>query len=79
MRSCRTNSERRSEAASGRILAINVASRIEDANKTLGARFLMSEALFNQVPQVLRVVRHLPSSWCRSLPCRVLGQVSDNP
>jgi class 3 adenylate cyclase/hemoglobin-like flavoprotein len=31
--------------------AINIASRIEDANKTLGTRFLMSEELFNQVPQ----------------------------
>jgi class 3 adenylate cyclase/hemoglobin-like flavoprotein len=31
--------------------AMNIASRIEDANKTLGTRFLMSEALFNQVPQ----------------------------
>ena len=28
---------------------MNVASRIEDANKTLGTTFLMSEALFNQV------------------------------
>jgi class 3 adenylate cyclase len=31
--------------------AINVASRIQDANKTLGTRFLMSEALFDQVLQ----------------------------
>ena len=31
--------------------AMNIASRIEGANKTLGTRFLMSEALFNQVPQ----------------------------
>jgi class 3 adenylate cyclase/hemoglobin-like flavoprotein len=30
--------------------AINVGSRIEGANKMLGTRFLMSEALFNQVP-----------------------------
>jgi class 3 adenylate cyclase/hemoglobin-like flavoprotein len=30
--------------------AMNVASRIEDANKTLGTRFLVSEALFDQVP-----------------------------
>jgi class 3 adenylate cyclase len=37
--------------------AINVASRIEDANKTLGTRFLMSEALFNQVPQAPVKVR----------------------
>lgn len=29
---------------------INVCSRIESANKTLGTRFLMSEALFDQVP-----------------------------
>jgi hemoglobin-like flavoprotein len=28
---------------------MNIASRIEDANKTLGTTFLMSEALFNQV------------------------------
>lgn len=31
--------------------AMNVASRIQDANKTLGTRFLVSELLFNQVPQ----------------------------
>ncbi len=31
--------------------AINVASRIQDTNKTLGTKFLLSEALFNQVPQ----------------------------
>jgi class 3 adenylate cyclase/hemoglobin-like flavoprotein len=31
--------------------AMNVASRIEGANKTLGTRFLVSEALFDQVPQ----------------------------
>jgi class 3 adenylate cyclase/hemoglobin-like flavoprotein len=37
--------------------AINVASRIEDANKMLGTRFLMSEALFNQVPQAPVKVR----------------------
>ena len=37
--------------------AINVASRIEDANKTLGTRFLMSEALFNHVPQAPVQVR----------------------
>lgn len=37
--------------------AINVASRIEDANKTLGTRFLMSEALFHQVPQAPVKVR----------------------
>jgi len=37
--------------------AINVASRIEDANKTLGTRFLMSEALFSQVPQAPVKVR----------------------
>jgi hemoglobin-like flavoprotein len=29
--------------------AMNIASRIEDANKTLGTRFLVSEALFDQV------------------------------
>ncbi len=29
--------------------AMNVAGRIEDANKTLGTRFLVSETLFNQV------------------------------
>ena len=37
--------------------AMNIASRIEDANKTLGTRFLMSEALFNQVPQAPVQVR----------------------
>jgi class 3 adenylate cyclase/hemoglobin-like flavoprotein len=31
--------------------AMNTASRIQEANKTLGTRFLMSEALFNQIPQ----------------------------
>ena len=31
--------------------AMNTASRIEDANKTLGTRFLVSEVLFNHVPQ----------------------------
>jgi class 3 adenylate cyclase/hemoglobin-like flavoprotein len=30
--------------------AINVASRIEEANKTLGTRFLVSEVLFSQIP-----------------------------
>jgi class 3 adenylate cyclase/hemoglobin-like flavoprotein len=30
---------------------MNIASRIQDANKTLGTRFLLSEALFDQVPQ----------------------------
>lgn len=30
--------------------AMNIASRIEAANKTLGTRFLVSEALFEQVP-----------------------------
>jgi adenylate cyclase len=37
--------------------AINVASRIESTNKTLGTRFLMSEALFNQVPHAPVEVR----------------------
>ena len=37
--------------------AMNIASRIEDANKTLGTRFLMSEILFNQVPQAPVEVR----------------------
>ncbi|MEJ8810865.1 adenylate/guanylate cyclase domain-containing protein [Variovorax ureilyticus] len=37
--------------------AINIASRIQDANKTLGTRFLMSEVLFNQVPQAPVTVR----------------------
>ncbi|GAA4330576.1 hypothetical protein GCM10023165_04380 [Variovorax defluvii] len=37
--------------------AMNIASRIEDANKTLGTRFLMSEALFDQVPQAPLQVR----------------------
>jgi hemoglobin-like flavoprotein len=32
--------------------AMNVASRIEAANKTLGTNFLVSELLFNQVSQV---------------------------
>lgn len=32
--------------------AMNVASRIESANKTLGTSFLVSELLFNQVAQV---------------------------
>lgn len=30
--------------------AMNIASRIEEANKTLGTRFLVSEALFDQIP-----------------------------
>jgi len=37
--------------------AMNLASRIEGANKTLGTRFLMSEALFLQVPQAPVTVR----------------------
>jgi class 3 adenylate cyclase/hemoglobin-like flavoprotein len=37
--------------------AINLASRIEGANKTLGTRFLVSEALFNHVPQAPLEVR----------------------
>jgi class 3 adenylate cyclase len=37
--------------------AMNLASRIEQANKTLGTRFLLSEALFNQVPQAPVEVR----------------------
>ncbi len=37
--------------------AMNLASRIEGANKTLGTRFLMSEDLFNQVPQAPVEVR----------------------
>jgi class 3 adenylate cyclase/hemoglobin-like flavoprotein len=37
--------------------AINVASRIEGTNKTLGTRFLVSELLFNQAPQALLAVR----------------------
>jgi len=37
--------------------AMNVASRIEDANKTLGTRFLVSETLFNQVAQAPVEVR----------------------
>ena len=37
--------------------AMNIASRIEGANKTLGTRFLISEALFNQVPQAPVEVR----------------------
>jgi adenylate cyclase len=32
--------------------AMNLASRIEGANKTLGTRFLVSEALFDQIPHV---------------------------
>jgi class 3 adenylate cyclase/hemoglobin-like flavoprotein len=32
--------------------AMNIASRIENANKTLGTRFLVSEALFDQVARV---------------------------
>ncbi len=36
---------------------MNVASRIEEANKTLGTRFLVSEALFHHVPQALVQVR----------------------
>jgi hemoglobin-like flavoprotein len=31
--------------------AINIASRIEDANKTLGTRFLVSQVLFDHIPQ----------------------------
>jgi hemoglobin-like flavoprotein len=31
--------------------AMNIASRIESTNKTLGTRFLVSEVLFSQVPQ----------------------------
>jgi class 3 adenylate cyclase/hemoglobin-like flavoprotein len=37
--------------------AINVASRIESANKTLGTSFLMSETLFNHVPHAPVEVR----------------------
>ena len=37
--------------------AMNIASRIEATNKTLGTKFLMSEALFNQVPQAPVEVR----------------------
>lgn len=37
--------------------AINMASRIEGANKALGTRFLVSEVLFNQVPQAPVAVR----------------------
>lgn len=37
--------------------AINVASRIQDTNKALGTRFLMSQALFDQVPQAPLQVR----------------------
>ena len=37
--------------------AMNIASRIQDANKTLGTRFLVSEDLFNQIPQAPVEVR----------------------
>lgn len=37
--------------------AMNLASRIEQANKTLGTRFLVSEALFEQVPDAFVDVR----------------------
>jgi len=37
--------------------AMNIASRIQDTNKALGTRFLMSQALFNQVPQAPVKVR----------------------
>ena len=37
--------------------AMNIASRIQDTNKALGTRFLLSEALFNQVPQAPVKVR----------------------
>jgi len=37
--------------------AMNVASRIEGTNKTLGTKFLMSQALFNQVPHAPVQVR----------------------
>ncbi len=37
--------------------AMNLASRIEGANKTLGTRFLMSEVLYNHVPQAPVEVR----------------------
>lgn len=37
--------------------AMNVASRIQDTNKALGTRFLMSQALFDQVPQAPVQVR----------------------
>ncbi len=37
--------------------AMNIASRIQDANKTLGTRFLLSQALFDQVPQAPVQVR----------------------
>jgi class 3 adenylate cyclase/hemoglobin-like flavoprotein len=37
--------------------AINIASRIQDTNKALGTRFLVSEALFDQVPQAPVQVR----------------------
>ncbi len=37
--------------------AINLASRIESANKTLGTRFLVSEALFEQIPDAPVEVR----------------------
>jgi hemoglobin-like flavoprotein len=36
---------------------MNTASRIEDANKTLGTRFLVSEVLFDHVPQAPVEVR----------------------
>jgi class 3 adenylate cyclase/hemoglobin-like flavoprotein len=37
--------------------AMNIASRIEQANKTLGTRFLVSEELFNHVPHAPLEVR----------------------
>lgn len=37
--------------------AMNVACRIEGTNKTLGTKFLISEALFNEVPQAPVTVR----------------------
>jgi class 3 adenylate cyclase/hemoglobin-like flavoprotein len=37
--------------------AMNIASRIQDTNKTLGTRFLLSQALFDQVPQAPVKVR----------------------
>lgn len=37
--------------------AINIASRIQDTNKTLGTRFLLSQTLFDQVPHAPVQVR----------------------